>query len=125
MYKNYGDRNFFECGVLVDSDHSDTCFNMLWCRPYGDEDDLYQFAEISVSITDGWIDKEAVLKFAGLQTVDSDPIAFAIACVDYYGLENFGADSNYQYDWQHVSKSEICNALKYRLIATDGLDVCW
>ena len=36
MYRNYGDKNFFENGVLVDTDHSDTAFPMLLCRPYPD-----------------------------------------------------------------------------------------
>ena len=29
MFVNYGDRNFFEYGVLVDTDHSDTEFPIL------------------------------------------------------------------------------------------------
>lgn len=52
MYRNYGDRDFFEHGVLVDTEHSDTCFPMLLCRPYPDAEDLYQFGEVEVDLND-------------------------------------------------------------------------
>lgn len=58
MYRNYGDKNFFENGILVDTEHSDTAFPMLLCRPYPDEEDLYQFGEVEVDLDDfkenGW-----------------------------------------------------------------------
>lgn len=52
MYRNYGDKDFFENGVLVDTEHSDTVFPMLLCRPYPDEEDLYQFGEVEVDLDD-------------------------------------------------------------------------
>ena len=34
MYSNYGDKDFFERGVLVEvDDHSDTEYNILYCNP--------------------------------------------------------------------------------------------
>ena len=44
MYINYGDRNFFECGILVDAEHSDTEIKILYCRPLDDAEDLFLFA---------------------------------------------------------------------------------
>lgn len=53
-FVNYGDVNFFELGILVDAEHSDTEFSVLYCRPYDDEEDLYFFADCEVDITDSW-----------------------------------------------------------------------
>lgn len=71
MYKNYGDKNFFEYGILIDTEHSNTVFDVLYCRPYSDEEDLFQFAHVSVDIADidelaGWIETTKVCSFCGL-----------------------------------------------------------
>ena len=65
MYVNYGNKDFFERGRLVDSEHSDSVLDILVWDPYSDEEDLYQFGECSVDITDDWIDKQAVMDFLG------------------------------------------------------------
>ena len=124
MYINYGDKNFFENGVLVDSEHQECEFNILWCRPYDEEDDLYQFSDLLVNINDNWIDRKAVMDFIGMRPENFNPVHYAIGCVDYYGPANFGAEC-YAYDWTRMTKKEICDILKYRMIASDNLDVCW
>ena len=124
MFINYGDRNFFEYGILVDSEHSDTEFQILYCRPYDDEEDKYLFAECTVDITDSWIDKKAVMSFAGMKEENFDPIRFAIDCIEYYGVENFGANS-YVYDYRNMNEESIKEILKHRLIANDNLDITW
>jgi len=124
MYKNIGDRNFFEHGILIDTERSDTEFPILYCQPYPDEEDRYQFGECIVDITDSWIDKKEVMKFIGMLDADFDPAKFAIACLEYYGAENFGAES-YAYDWTRMSQVEINNILKHHLIAADNLDITW
>lgn len=123
MYVNYGDRDFFEHGRLVDAEHSDTEFSLLVCDPYEDEEDLYQFGDITIDVTDDWIDKKAVMSFIGMTDETYDPIEYAIGCVDYYGIENFGP--GYWYDWRHMRASDIKDILKHRLIASDNLDICW
>lgn len=45
MYINHGDKNFFEYGCLMDSEHSDTVLDILYCRPYDDEEDSFFFAD--------------------------------------------------------------------------------
>lgn len=124
MYINYGDKNFFERGRLVDSEHSDSVLDILVCDPYDDEEDLYQFGECSVDITDDWIDKQAVMDFLGMDSDSFNPIEYALGCIDFYGMENFGA-TNYTYDFAHMTKEDIKDILKYRLIATDNLDIVW
>lgn len=124
MYINYGDVNFFERGMLVDSDHSDTEYSILYCMPYDDEEDLYQFADCTVDITDSWINKQKVMSFLGMDDTTFDPILYAIGCIDYYGADNFGAD-NLTYDWARMHRAEIEDILKYRSIASDRLDITW
>ena len=110
-YKNYGDKNFLEYGILV-SEESATEFRIVMCRPYGDVDPEdgqihYQFSENYVDINDSWIDKKAVESFCG-SYAKNDPAHFAIACIEYYGPENFGADGNsYQYDWRNCTKEDV------------------
>lgn len=124
MYVNYGDKNFFEYGALVDNNHSDTVFSILYCRPYDGEEDLYQFAECVVDITDSWIDRQDVMSFLGMDDTTFDPIQYAIGCVDYYSIDNFGG-INYAYDSLHMHRDEIKNILKNYLIAPDRLDITW
>lgn len=124
MYVNYGDRNFFENGILVDTEHSNTEFPILYCVPYSDEEDLYQFGDCTVDITEPWIDKPSVLKNIGMTEGNFDPVSYAIGCIDYYGAENFGAQS-YAYDWRRMTQAEIMEILKHRLIASDNLDIIW
>ena len=125
MYINYGDRNFFDYGMLVDSEHSDTEFDIIFCRPYDDEEDLYQCGQVTVDINDSWIEKEKVESYIGLKKEDN-PIQFAIGCLEYYGAENFGADDFWVYEnWRYMTKESICKKLRNYLIASDNLDIEW
>lgn len=127
MFTNYGDKDFFENGCLVDTEHSDTVFPMLLCMPYSDEDGMYQMARVQVDIAEDWIEKERVMSFIGMTEETYDPVQFAIGCTEYYSWENFGADDylNPCFDWRHMEKKDICGILKYELIASDNLDIVW
>ena len=126
MYRNYGDRNFFEVGILVDSEHSDTEFDMLLCRPYDDCSDMYQFAHVTVDISASWIDRKSIMEFSGLTEEDFDPVQFAIGCTDFYSWDNFGADSyGVTYDWRHMDRLSIEEELRHYMIASDNLDMPW
>lgn len=125
MYKNYGDKHFLEHGVLVDTEHSDTCFPMLLCRPYDDEQDLYAFGDVEVDIEDSWIDRTAVMAYIGMSKDTFDPVQFAIGCTEYYSWDNFGAGGSYSYDWRMVDSAVIYDVLRHRLIASDNLDMEW
>ena len=124
MYLNFGDKNFFEYGVLVDTEHSDTVFPMLLCLPYPDEEDIYQFGDIQVDTEETWIDRESVLSYIGMTEADYDPIQYAIGCACYYSWDEFGANS-FTYNWQRASKEEICKILRHRMIESDHLDTIW
>lgn len=124
MYINYGDKNFFEYGCLVDTEHSDTQIKIIYCRPYDDEEDKYLFAECEVDINDEWIDRKRVMDFGGMTEDKFDVIHFAIDCIEFYGVENFGAQS-YAYDYRDMNEESIKEILRHRLIANDNLDITW
>ena len=114
MFLNYGDVDFFEYGVLVDAEHSDTEFHILYCVPFDDEEDMFLFADCTVDINDRWIDKEAVIKYLGCE---NNAIDLAIGCISYYGVENFSSP----YDGYTFTREEIEEKLKHYLIANDNL----
>lgn len=101
---NYGDVDFFEYGTLVHQE-SETEFRILRCLPYSDHEDMFQFADLHVDISDTWIDRAAVEKYADLNR-ETSSAGYAVACTDYYSWENFGA-VNYAWDWQHMTRKEI------------------
>lgn len=121
MYVNYGDKNFFEYGMLVDAEHSDTTFDILYCRPFDDEEDSFLFASCQVDITDSWIAKNSVMDYIGMDAKKFDAIQFAIGCIEYYGVENFSSPyEGYQHNREYIE-----SVLKHHLIASDNLDITW
>lgn len=122
MFINYGDKNFFAHGRLVDAEHSDAEFRILYCEPYCDEDDMYLFADCTVNITDSWIDWDEVNSYAGLSETENEDkqqanIMRALAAIDYHGVENFSSP----YDGYQFTEKEIKDRLKHYLIAHDNL----
>ncbi len=128
MYRNYGDRDFFENGVLVDTEHSDTVFPMLLCRPYPDEEDLYQFGEVEVDLDDfkesGWGDRKVVMDYLGMteETYTIGAVRDRLHGILFLGQLR---GSLLRDDWQRIDKRSICEILKHRLIASDNLDIVW
>ena len=99
MYKNYGDKNFFEYGRLVEqiNDHE---FEVLVCegaQPYEDDVriEVFPYAHCTVNINDNWIDKEKIFSFNGMTEDTFNPILYALDCIQYYGVENFGGHYDY------------------------------
>ena len=122
MYKNYGDVNFFNYGMLVDTEHSDTDIDIIFCHPIYDTDtELYYFGAVTVCINDEWIDKKSVMSYISMDDKSFNNIHYAIGCLEYYGAENFGTDFQ---NWQY-SREEICNILKHRFIDCDNLNIEW
>lgn len=117
IYENYGDVNFFEYGRLVEVYINDDgtiddrlpVYNVLYCEPIYD-DEKYLFSPCTVDIYDTWIDVDAVERFGGVRRADS-PLYFALACIDYYGIENFS--DYYNYFPLIVGTDEICDTLKH------------
>ena len=112
MYKNYGDVNFFEYGRMAEIQNDGTV-NVLVCNPVFDcknPDRCYQFDQVNVDINDSWIDVNAVSSYADIS--QDDIIQFALACIDYYGVENFGGTC-YSDESQFYTRNEILDRLKY------------
>lgn len=124
MYVNYGDKDFFEHGRLVDAEHEDNVYDILCCNPYPNEPDQFQFGHCRVDITESWIDREAVMGYIGMTQKDYDPVWLALGCVGYYSWDNFGAaDYGCGYDWRQMDRDSICEILKGCLIAYDNFEV--
>lgn len=111
MYKNYGDKNFFESGRMVEPSDKKDVFSFLYCEPYQGEENVYLFGDGQVDISDDWIDRKAVMGFIGMTEETFTPVAYASGCLDYYGLENFGVE-HYAYDWRRMNRSEILDILQ-------------
>jgi hypothetical protein len=112
MYKNYGDVNFFDYGRMAEV-QKDGTIDVLVCNPVFDcknPDRCYQFDRVNVDINDSWIDVDAVCNYA--DTSKDDTIQFALACIEYYGVENFGGTAYYTEE-QFNTKSEILDSLRY------------
>ena len=114
MFENYGDVNFFEYGRLIEL-QKDGTVDMLVCNPVFDcknPDRCYQFDYVNVNINDSWIDADAVCSHADVSK--DDTIRFALACIDYYGveIENFGGACYYN-ESQFYTESEVLDRLKY------------
>ena len=130
MFMNYGDYDFFENGVLIDTEHTYEPENgrreltMLRCMPYDDNENRYMFGELYIDIDDSWIDRPAVMSFLGMTEETFDPIQFAIGLTDWYSWDNFGAEL-YDADWQDVDRDYIEDFLRHRLIAIDNLKITW
>ena len=87
MYNiNCGDYNFFECGRLVEvSDNG--IVNVLVCDKVEDSDNLYLFDCCVVDTEYSWLSEREISRFADVTR--NNKVAFAVACIDYYGAGNF------------------------------------
>ena len=119
MFVNYGDVDFFESGRLVEKGDSNTEFRVLYCEPiYSWHVELYFFADCTVDISDSWIEREKVESFCGC-TADTDPVWFALGCIDYYGAENFASP----YDGFRFEQHVIQEKLKGYPISPENLNM--
>ena len=112
MFENYGDVNFFEYGRMAELQNDGTV-DILVCNPVFDctnPDRCYQFDQVNVDINDSWIFVNAVCNYANVNR--NDIIQFALACIDYYGTENFGGAAYYTEE-QFKTKNEVLDSLKY------------
>lgn len=118
MFNNYGDINYFELGALVENDGRENEYHVLYCRPLCETDEngneLYYFADCFVDITDTWIDRTDVESFADCDA-ETSPELYAVACIDYYGAENFASP----YDGYRFTRAEIIDKLNAYGITRD------
>lgn len=124
MYINYGDKNFYEWGNLVE-EHSDTEFSVLICRQYGDTNEYFQFGECSVDITDEWIDRKSVMSYIGMTEEGFDAVQFALGCIDFYGADNFSIFALGGKDWRYCTQEDIQEVLNSGVYDIDLDNVEW
>lgn len=92
---NYGDVNPIEHGGIWVKQVNETDFEIARNIP-----DNCEFQDMCVNICDSWIDRTGVMNFIGMIEEDFNPVQFAIGCIYYYGVENFGSYFNYESEQQ-------------------------
>ena len=116
MFENYGDANFFEYGRLVEKTEDAVCFNVLVCdyvydcADPADPERCFKFDHCYVDISDSWIDAKEVESYADCSK-ENEPELFALACIEYYGAENFDGIMYYD-ESQFCTENEIREKLK-------------
>ena len=107
MFKN------FDHGRLLEKTKDKNCFNVLVCNyvfDCTDSERCFQFDDCYIDISDDWINVEAVESYADCNK-ENEPIQFVLACIDYYGVENFGG-TEYYTEEQLKTENEIRDILK-------------
>lgn len=119
MYYNYGNRDFFSNGMLVE--RGDNTDNLILCEPNGD--DTYRFASIHVDWTADWIDVNELDDRLGhvLDLPFFDSMEAVIECTKMYPWDRFGID--YDGDWQHMTRDQIYAELGKYKIAWEELNI--
>lgn len=111
MYKNYGDENFFEYGVLMEKEkESEDVYNIIICQPDYLNENSYLFSACSIDINDTWIDKKSVLEYSGLEEFGKNlKEETALAVVEHYGAYNCGGS------FSHKKKNEVIDYMNDRI----------
>jgi hypothetical protein len=86
IYENFGDVNPLDHGGIWVKQINKTEYEIVKNIPETNE--IY---DLSIDITDSWIEKNDVMSFIGMTNESFDPLWFAIGCTDYYSPENFGS----------------------------------
>jgi hypothetical protein len=91
---NYGDVNPIEHGGIFVKEENETTFRIVKLQ-FVDDDGKNLLLDLNVDISDSWIEKEAVMNYAGISEADEDfSVNFAIACTEFYSPGNFGCHEN-------------------------------
>ena len=101
MYKNYGDKNFFEGGRYATNTWDDS-YDIILCD-YVSDMDKYRLVFGTIDINDSWIDENAIKNFAGVSRSDL-PEQYALACAEYYDIENFGTP-------EYLTRNDVINRM--------------
>jgi len=92
-YTNYGDVNYMDYDGCFIKKLSDTEYHIVQIENlsvYGDMTG-WLIADVTIDITDTWIDKDQVIRFCDLEdNYNNDEFAYAV--VSYYGSINCGGN---------------------------------
>lgn len=93
-WENYGDVNPIEHGGKWIHKEGETTFRIIRLE-FDDHQQKNLLHDLHVDISDSWIDRDDIISYADLSE-DTDYFAedFAIACITYYSVENFGCHEN-------------------------------
>jgi hypothetical protein len=84
-YENFGDVNPLDHGGIWVKQINKTEYEIIKNIP-----ETLEIYNMSIDITDSWLEKDSVMSYLGMTERDFDPLWFAIGCTDYYGVLNFG-----------------------------------
>ena len=86
QYENYGDANPLMHGGIWVKKIGETEYEIIKNDP---EDET--LSDLTVDISDHWLQKHDVMSYIGMTEETFDPIHFAIGCTDYHSPDNFGS----------------------------------
>jgi hypothetical protein len=107
-YENYGDVNPLEHGGIWVKQINENEYEVIKNIPETSE--VY---DLSIDITDSWIEKDSIMSFVGMSEEEFDPVWYAIGCTNYYSPENFGSI------YKMESEKELIEFLNARGIITE------
>lgn len=98
VYSKFGDVNPIEHGGGLWRNVTTTEFEIIHIEPDVNRSDLGWMNIVSVDTKDSWIQekKERVILAYGMDESQINSIEFALACIQYFGIENFGGDQTYE-----------------------------
>jgi hypothetical protein len=108
-----GDVNPMEHGGAWVKHDEGTCFYVVTWHPSEDEENMGNFADSYVDLSDSWQDHEAVGSWADWQESTPDEIK-SVDMVTYYGTLNFGSG------YTLISVTEALENLKRLEIEVNG-----
>jgi hypothetical protein len=98
VYEKFGDVNPIEHGGGLYTEISDGVFDIIHIEPDQNRCDLGWFNVVQVDTNDSWIQekKEGLFSTYDMNESQNNSIDFALACIGYFGIENFGGDQSYE-----------------------------
>lgn len=89
-YKNYGDMNFFEGGLMIarDNEMDGEQYSILTCEYVNDADGAYLFSSGVIDLDDSWLDWDSIKAVAG-GLEDGDNFDLVAEAYRYYGPSEF------------------------------------
>lgn len=94
VWTAFGDVNPMEHGGgFWKKGFTDESFEIILWIPSENIEDTGHFHSLLVETSDDWIDQQAVASYGDMKGATAD-INFALDCIGYYGVENFGGSSH-------------------------------
>lgn len=113
VYKKFGDVNPIEHGGGFYTETSKGEFDIIHIQPDEEHEGFGWWNVVSVDTTDdSWIDVKSICSFADIGPDNVATIDFALACIDYYGIENFGGNHARESAISHREIEKLYNTIE-------------